>query len=724
MVISPAKASSAESQGQYKGSCCICLLPTKSKEISCNENDESVLVHSGDFAMKIIRSLALSLLMCMAVSAMADTSHLSMNDVQQIMQQILREHVDQHDLSSAIMQRSVQIYLDQADPDRIYLLQAEADPLLQMSDQSIAQLMAQYKKGDYSFFRTLDEQLQSSMRRARELRQGYEKDLPALFAEAKNSLSVGSDKKPSAWDQYASSLAELEKRQKEKLINFINMQMDRFGVDPVMVKQKLIAKRYEEAMRSSEDKYLFENAGSQTLSAPDQEHLFALHLLKALSKSLDAHTTVFNDSEAEDMRTRLEKGFKGIGIELVEDLEGYSIKGVIKGAPAEKSGQIEVKDQLLAVDGTSVEEMTLQEVVLAIRGDGKAESATLTLKRGVAKPFDVALKREQIVMQDSRAKTSYEAYENGIVGTISLDTFYEGENGVSAAQDVSKALRELKSKGKLLGLVLDLRNNPGGYLTQAVKVAGLFITDGVVVVSKYSDGEKQYYRDLDSNAYFTGPLVILTSRLTASAAEIVTQALRDYGVALVVGDDRTYGKGTIQAQTVTDTGASSYFKVTVGEYFTPSGRSPQLAGVKSDVLLAGPYSKTKVGEKYLEHPIPADKIDPSFNDELKDVDTKSKGWFLKYYLPNLQSRVTVWERMIPQLALKSDARQKSDQRYQTYLKELTGEQSEASQTSFNVEDYRLKEALNIVKDMVVLQSQGAAGYIGPAHIEAKQSIGR
>ncbi len=180
----------------------------------------------------------------------------------------------------------------------------------------------------------------------------------------------------------------------------------------------------------------------------------------------------------------------------------------------------------------------------------------------------------------------------------------------------------MEGKGKLLGLVLDLRNNPGGYLTQAVKVAGLFISDGVVVVSKYSNGEIQYYRDLDGNPQYTGPLVVLTSRLTASAAEIVAQALQDYGVALVVGDDRTYGKGTIQAQTVTDTGASSYFKVTVGEYFTPSGKSPQLTGVKSDVLLPGPYSKTKVGEKYLDHPIAADHIAPSFNDDLKDIDAQ------------------------------------------------------------------------------------------------------
>ncbi len=112
----------------------------------------------------------------------------------------------------------------------------------------------------------------------------------------------GADKSSLTWDHYAANLSDLSQRQRERLIDFIDMDMYRFGVDPVMAKQALVVRRYEEAMRGSEGKYLNEDAQGVALSSQDQEHLFALHMLKALSKSLDAHTAVFNDTEAEDMK--------------------------------------------------------------------------------------------------------------------------------------------------------------------------------------------------------------------------------------------------------------------------------------------------------------------------------------------------------------------------------------------------------------------------------------
>ena len=159
---------------------------------------------------------------------------------------------------------------------------------------------------------------------------------------------------------------------------------------------------------------------------------------------------------------------------------------------------------------------------------------------------------------------------------------------------------KLKSQGNLRGLILDLRSNSGGFLSQAVKVAGLFISDGVIVISKYSNGEEKFYRDVDGKTVYDGPLVVLTSKATASAAEIVAQALQDYGVALVVGDEHTYGKGTIQTQTVTDNRSTSYFKVTVGKYYTVSGHTPQKEGVKADIVVPGRWSKEKIGEMSID----------------------------------------------------------------------------------------------------------------------------
>ena len=164
----------------------------------------------------------------------------------------------------------------------------------------------------------------------------------------------------------------------------------------------------------------------------------------------------------------------------------------------------------------------------------------------------VPLVREEIAVDEDRARWNYEIFDGGIIGKIKLDSFYQGDNGMTSENDVREAIKQLDKQGNLRGLILDLRENSGGFLSQAVKVAGLFITNGVVVISKYFNGEEHFYRDMDGKISYDGPLIILTSKATASAAEIVAQALQDYGVAIIVGDEHTYGKGTIQSQTVTE----------------------------------------------------------------------------------------------------------------------------------------------------------------------------
>ena len=176
----------------------------------------------------------------------------------------------------------------------------------------------------------------------------------------------------------------------------------------------------------------------------------------------------------------------------------------------------------------------------------------------------------EIVVDNGRVDVTSQPFGNGIIGIINLHSFYQGKD-ISSEEDVRNAIDKLQGQGDLRGLILDLRSNSGGFLSQAIKVAGLFITDGVIVISKYSNGEEKIYRDVDSQVAYDGPLIVLTSKATASAAEIVSQALQDYGVALVVGDEHTYGKGTIQTQTVTDNQSSSYFKVTVGKRVRRAG---------------------------------------------------------------------------------------------------------------------------------------------------------
>jgi carboxyl-terminal processing protease len=327
------------------------------------------------------------------------------------------------------------------------------------------------------------------------------------------------------------------------------------------------------------------------------------------------------------------------------------------------------------------------------------------------KLVEIELRREPITVDEERVDVTSEPFANGIVGTIKLHAFYQGANGVTSENDVRNAIKELSAKGPLKGLILDLRENSGGFLTQAVKVAALFIKSGVIVISKYSDGHEQFYRDMNGVATYTGPLIVLNSKATASAAEIVAQALQDYGVALVVGDEHTYGKGSIQSQTVTDNQATSLFKVTVGKYYTVSGKTPQIRGVQADILAPGPYDYEHIGEQYLENALSNDTIKPEYKDDLSDVDPGLKSWYLRYYLPTLQPKVTAWRRLLPTLQKESAARTSHNQGYQEMIARWKLEERDpnaaltATEQQKTPKDFQLAEAQNILKDMVVLHAR-------------------
>src|SRR3984957_11805724 len=145
----------------------------------------------------------------------------------------------------------------------------------------------------------------------------------------------------------------------------------------------------------------------------------------------------------------------------------------------------------------------------------------------------VELVRAKMTLDDKRVDVSTEPFGDGIIGKITLYSFYEGEDGISSEKDIRKAIEDLRAQGPLYGLVLDMRENSGGFLSQAVRVSGLFISGGVVVISKYSDGSMKFYRAVDGRRFYDGPLVVLVSKGSASATEIVAQTLQDYGVGVV-----------------------------------------------------------------------------------------------------------------------------------------------------------------------------------------------
>lgn len=641
--------------------------------------------------------LLISIFLSTFLTAQTDTEEqLHLQDVPRVMQQMLSQHLDQQSISPEIMRRALSSYIDHFDPERIYVLDSEVKPYQQLSNADLEAIIAQYKTGHFDAFFRLNDTIQKAIVRQRELRKQIEQNSAQLF-QIHIRVDPGSSwEDPDLKRPFAANDHELLSRVKRSLIDYIDLARKRLNNDKAINQSQIMA-QIEKSLRERENLYLYRNTQDQMLSAVDQESLFAEHLLKALANGLDAHTTFYSPSEAYNVKARLQKAFDGVGIALNQHSDGsVVISGLTPQGPAERSGQINVGDRLVAVDGHPVADESLEAITAKMHGaKGSELSLAIVPNSGPDSVKTVVLKRAEITLQSDRVDVSSRPFGDGVVGIITLHSFYQGANGVSSESDVKLALDQLKAKGQLRGLILDLRENSGGFLGQAVKVAGLFITNGVVVIAKYFNGEQHLYRDLDGKSFYDGPLVVLTSRATASAAEIVAQALQDYGVAVIVGDEQTYGKGTIQNQTVTDNHNTSFFKVTVGRYYTVSGKTPQFDGVKADIVVPGIFAFDHIGERYLTSTVPADTIPEDFNDDLSDVSPGAKAWFLRYYMPTLQHKSLKWQPLLTSLKARSEQRIMHNPEYKRFLNNLKKGFLEAGQRT----DFQLDEAVIIVEEM-------------------------
>jgi carboxyl-terminal processing protease len=616
------------------------------------------------------------------------------SDAAPAMEEMLAYHVEHKELTPLLMRRAFKIYSEQFDPYRTYFLESEIEPFLQISLEKLEKSLIDFRLGRVEEFASLNRAAEKAIVRARALRREVQKDLilKGIEGEVKEEI----------YSAYAQTEAEL----KERLVK----QLSRLTLEEKKLNHLKQWTSEDRAKICRLWQRRFERREEPYLSKDQSDHFLTLHTLRSLAKSLDAHTCYFSPEEAAEMRRSLEKQFEGVGVVLREGIEHVIIEDLIKGGPAERSGKIAAGDLLIEIDGKALSSLAYQQILEEMKGNGKKELQLGTRKPGEETIVRTRLLREKIVMQEERVQFSSEPFAGGIIGKIVLPSFYEGGHITSSEQDMREAIKKLKKQGELKGLILDMRENAGGFLSQAVKIAGLFITRGVIVVSKYAQGEMKYLREIDGRIYYDGPLVILNSKGSASAAEIVAAALQDYGTAVIVGDERTYGKGTIQYQTVTSDTSRRFFKVTVGRYYTVSGRSAQIDGVKSDLLVPTPLGALNIGERFLEYPLPSDHIAPAYLDPLSDVEDRTKLWLEKNYLPHLQARQTFWQKVMPQLNASSAYRVKNDPNFQLFLEYQKKYQglspraySRPEHPAWGHEDLQMAEAINILKDMIELK---------------------
>jgi carboxyl-terminal processing protease len=647
--------------------------------------------------MILLRQLLIfSFFLCLPLQASSQHLLTSM-DVKKIMDQLLEHHIDHKQLNDEIVRRSLKTYITSFDHSKTYLLDGEVNFYVQPSDALVSSILLDYQRDRFGAYFGLNQLIGRSIERARNWRYQWEKDPVALVNQAR----LIKDKKFETSTDYACSADELKERYKTHFLKYISLMMDDLGYTSYDGLEAKLVKLCDKQLTEFENSYLGIKDSSKPFSDKELEHLIVQRILKSLAHSLDAHTAYFSPEEAYAMKVQLEKGMCGVGVVLREGIEGVIVHEMLKGGPASCCGQITIGDAIVEVDGKSVRSVPFRHVLEVMRGKEGTKMVLGIQKPGSSDYKKVTLVRTKISLEEQRVEYTTEPFADGVIGKITVGSFYEGEGGVSTEQDLRRAISQLKESGPLYGLVLDMRDNSGGFLSQAIKVAGLFVSNGVIVVSKYADGSVKYYRTVDGRRLYDGPLVILISKTSASATEIVAQALQDFGVALVVGDEKTYGKGTIQHQTVTDDASQSFFKVTIGKYYTVSGRSTQIQGVKSDIVVPTYLHFAKIGEDQLDYPLKADNLPAAYEDQLVDVDPFAKRWFQKNYIPNLQKKEVRWSEKLPVLQENSEYRISKNKNYQIFLKDIKDAEPVKS-SGFGKNDLQMEESINIIKDMIFL----------------------
>lgn len=406
---------------------------------------------------------------------------------------------------------------------------------------------------------------------------------------------------------------------------------------------KLAGKPQAEISKTLKDRY---ERFVKSIHQFTSEDVFSLYM-NTITEAYDPHTNYFSPKAADLFKQSMSLSLEGIGARLQTESDYTKVIEVIPGGPAEKSSLIKPNDRIIAVGQGSSGELVdvigwrIDEVVKLIKGPKgtTVRLSILPVETGINGPAKtITLVRDKIKLEDQQAKKTIIRYEkNGKamkLGVITLPSFYmdfdayqRGDaNYTSTTRDVQKLIQELQTE-KIDGLVLDLRNNGGGSLSEAIDLTGLFIKDGPVVQVKNSANRIEVGLDENPSVLYNGPMVVLTNRFSASASEIFAGAIQDYHRGVVVGES-TYGKGTVQTvihldRFLTEKEPVGELKLTFQKFYRVTGSSTQNKGVIPDIELPTALDPEQFGESSSPNALPWDEIrgtlyqkTPVINDKL------------------------------------------------------------------------------------------------------------
>ncbi|MCK7593931.1 carboxy terminal-processing peptidase [Pseudomarimonas salicorniae] len=365
--------------------------------------------------------------------------------------------------------------------------------------------------------------------------------------------------------------------------------------------------------------------------------------INAYAGAIEPHTAYMNARASENFNISMRLSLEGIGAVLQRDDEFTVIRSIVKGGPADMSGKLKVGDRVAAVgqgrEGPMIDVVgwRIDDVVELIRGpkDSYVRLDVIPAATGIDGPHEIiTLARQKVKLEEQAAKKRVIEWQEGErtrkVGVIELPTFYQDFDGRrrdepdyrSASRDVARLIDQLKGE-KVEGLVIDLRNNGGGSLTEAIELTGLFIDRGPVVQVRNQGRQVQVEQDFDSGTLWDGPLAVLVNRASASASEIFAAAIQDYGRGLIIGEP-TFGKGTVQNLVDLDRFARKdspglgQLRLTVAQFFRVNGGSTQHKGVVPDIAFPVTLDAEHYGESTYDNALPWSEIAPATHSKLAD----------------------------------------------------------------------------------------------------------
>ena len=536
-------------------------------------------------------------------------------------------HYNKIEINDDVSEKIFSSFINQFDSQKRFFLKSD----IKNFEKYKFKLDDQIKNYDLTFFNLVYE---TSKLRFEEIKKYYNEIVANPFDfNSKETLDLDFESK-----DYSKNKIEVKQRWRKQLkFSTLDIALLKLGDSLDFIDDRVYNESLAIVKKNTEDFFEF-------YADMDRDDWFSTYINSFLNQ-LDPHTFYFQPDDKERFDVNISGKFNGIGARLTKTEGTIKIVEIIIGGPIWKDKLLDVGDIILKVsqedeEPVDVVGVKLEDAIKLIKGPAKS-FVTLSVKKMDGSIKDVKIMRDVVELEEVYAKSTLISKEDVDYGYISLPKFYvdfSDYKNRNSAEDVKNHIIKLKNNG-MQGLILDLRNNGGGSLQTVVDMTGLFIEKGPVVQVKSIGNRKKVLYDRNPEIVWDGPLVVLINEMSASASEILAAALQDYKRAVIIGSEKSFGKGTVQniidlnkfiSNSNFDMGA---IKITTDKFYRINGESVQLEGVKSDVVIPDSYMHIFNGERDEKNPLKWDKIDAAYY-------TKWNGFKnINFITSNAQSRI-------------------------------------------------------------------------------------